>query len=98
MNNEIEAKKRILAQADGLTEEQLLSHLENISNWMDLKNKAVSRLEVLKAQRINHRKTLEEAQESLGKLAEGTSAALYAKIAALIRHISAVLSEVKNYY
>ena len=38
LNNEIEAKKRILAQADGLTEEQLLSHLENISNWMDLKD------------------------------------------------------------
>lgn len=96
LNNEIEAKKRILAQADGLTEEQLLSHLENISNWMDLKNKAVSRLEVLKGQRINHRKTLEEAQESLGKLAEGTSAALYAKIAALIRHISAAFKSAKE--
>ena len=47
-------------------------------------------------QRIKHRKTLEEAQESLGKLAEGTSAALYAKIAALIRHISAAFKSAKE--
>ena len=32
LNLEIEKKKRILAQTDGLTEEQLLANYENISN------------------------------------------------------------------
>ena len=96
LNNEIENKKRILAQADGLTEEQLLSHFESISNWMDLKNQAEKRLEVLKSQRMIHRKNLDDAKDGLSKLAEGTSAALYAKIATLIRDISEAFKSAKE--
>ena len=40
LNLEYDQKKRILAQTDGLTEEQLLANYENISNWMDQKNRA----------------------------------------------------------
>ena len=40
----IEEKKRILSQCDGLTEEQLLASYENISNWMDSKHRAITRL------------------------------------------------------
>lgn len=96
LNNEIENKKRILAQTDGLTEEQLLSHFESISNWMDLKNQAEKRLEVLKSQRMIHRKNLDDAKDGLSKLAEGTSAALYAKIATLIRDISEAFKSAKE--
>jgi DNA sulfur modification protein DndD len=39
LNVEFEQKKRILAQTDGLTEEQLLANYENISNWVDQKTK-----------------------------------------------------------
>ncbi len=85
---EFEQKKRILAQTDGLSEEQLLANYENISNWIDLKNKAENRIEVLKRQRAKHRLELEKAQEELSKLAEGTSAAIYAKTALIIRQIS----------
>ena len=96
LNNEIENMKRILAQTDGLTEEQLLSHFESISNWMDLKNQAEKRLEVLKSQRMIHRKNLDDAKDGLSKLAEGTSAALYAKIATLIRDISEAFKSAKE--
>ena len=96
LNNEIENKTRILAQTDGLTEEQLLSHFESISNWMDLKNQAEKRLEVLKSQRMIHRKNLDDAKDGLSKLAEGTSAALYAKIATLIRDISEAFKSAKE--
>ena len=42
LNVEYEQKKRILAQADGLSEEQLLSNYEKVSNWIDQKNNAES--------------------------------------------------------
>lgn len=93
---ELEQKKRILAQADGLTEEQLLSNYENISNWMEQKSQAESRLETLKAQRASCRVRLEEAQNSLSKLAEGTSAAMYARTALIIRHISQAFKNAKE--
>ena len=48
LNVEFEQKKRILAQTDGLSEEQLLANYENISNWVDQKNKAENRIDLLK--------------------------------------------------
>lgn len=93
---ELEQKKRILAQTDGLTEEQLLANYENISNWMDQKHKAENRIDVLKQQRAKHRAALDEAQAALGKLAEGTSAAIYAKAALIIRQISEAFKSAKE--
>ena len=96
LNMEIEQKKRVLAQTDGLTEEQLTANYENISNWIDLKNKAENRIEVLKQQRAQHRLELENAQNELSKLAEGTSAAIYAKSALIIRQISEAFRRAKE--
>lgn len=96
LNVEFEQKKRILAQTDGLTEEQLLANYENISNWVDQKNKAENRIDTLKKQRAIHRAALEEAQNDLGKLAEGTSAAIYAKTALIIRQISEAFKTAKE--
>ena len=96
LNVEIEQKKRILAQTDGLSEEQLLSNYENISNWMNQKIGAENRIAKLKEQRVKHRKTLEEAQDALGKLAEGTSAAVFAKAASIIRQISEAFKSAKE--
>lgn len=96
LNLEFEKKKRILAQTDGLTEEQLLANYENISNWIDQKNRAENRIDILKRQRVQHRAALEEAQESLSKLAEGTSAAIYAKSALIIRQISDAFKSAKE--
>jgi DNA sulfur modification protein DndD len=84
----IEEKKRILSQCDGLTEEQLLASYENISNWMDSKHRAITRLDDLKRKRKYHQSELDEAQVELNKLAEGTSAAIYAQTALIIKRIS----------
>lgn len=96
LNIEFDQKKRILAQTDGLTEEQLLSNYENISNWVKQKEEANNRIDSLKRQREKHRRILEEAQEALGKLAEGTSAAIYAKTALIIRQISEAFKTAKE--
>lgn len=96
LNIEFEQKKRILAQTDGLSEEQLLANYENISDWMDKKNRAENRIDVLKRQREQHRGALEEAQIALSKLSEGTSAAIYAKTALIIRQISEAFKSAKE--
>lgn len=96
LNIEFEQKKRILAQTDGLTEEQLLANYENISNWVEKKHNAENRIDVLKRQRTQHREALEEAQNALNKLAEGTSAAIYAKTALIIRQISEAFKAAKE--
>lgn len=92
----IEEKKRILSQCDGLTEEQLLASYENVSNWMDRKHRAVTRLDDLKKKRKYHQEELDEAQEELNKLAEGTSAAIYAKTALIIKRISDAFKSAKE--
>ena len=96
LNNEVEQKKRILAQTDGLSEEQLLANYENISNWFKQKNEAEKRIDILKGLRIQHQENLDEAQGELSKLAEGTSAAIYAKIAHVIRQISDAFKNAKE--
>lgn len=88
LDNEIEQKKRILAQTDGLTEEQLLSKYESISTWMDKKNSASNRVDTLKRQRENHRALWEQARYDLNKISEGTAAAMYAKTALILQQIS----------
>ena len=88
LENEFEKKKRILAQTDGLTEEQLIANYESISTWMDKKNSADNRVDVLKRKREEHRETLEKAQYDLSKVSEGTAAAMYAKTALILQQIS----------
>ncbi len=93
---EYEQKKRILAQSDGLSEEQLLSNYEKVSNWIDQKSKAENRIELLKRQRITHSNAREAAQNELSTLAEGTSAAIYARSAQIIDNISKAFSNAKE--
>lgn len=60
------------------------------------KNKAENRIDFLKRQRTQHRAALDEAQDALSKLAEGTSAAIYAKTAQIIRQISEAFKSAKE--
>ena len=85
-----------MAQTDGLTEEQLLANYENISNWMDKKNRAENRIDMLKRQREQHRANLEEAQLALSKTSEGTAAAMYARTALIIQQIANAFSNAKE--
>ena len=96
LNVEYEQKKRILAQADGLSEEQLLSNYEKVSNWIDQKKNAENRVNLLKGERSKHLVFLENAQNELSSLAEGTSAAIYAKAAQIIRQISEAFRNAKE--
>lgn len=96
LENEFEQKKRILAQTDGLTEEQLLANYESISTWMDKKNRADNRVDILKRQREQHREILEKAQLDLSKISEGTAAAMYAKTALILQQISESFKNAKE--
>jgi len=87
LDREFEQKKRILAQADGLTEEQLTNNYDSISSWMDKKNRAENRVDTLKRQRELHRENLEKAQFDLSKVSEGTAAAMYARTALILQQI-----------
>ena len=93
---EFDQKKRILAQTDGLTEEQLTANYTNISNWVDQKHKAENRIDILKKQRAQHRALLDEAEVGLSKLADGTAASIYAKTAMILRHISSAFNNAKE--
>ena len=96
LSMELEQKKRILAQADGLSEEQLLANYDNISDWMDKKNRAENRIDILKRQQAKFRIDLDDAQVALSKQSEGTSAAIYAKAALIIRQISEAFKTAKD--
>lgn len=93
---EEEQKKRILAQADGLSEEKLLASYENISNWFEQKNKAEIRVDVLKRKQSSVESELREAESDLDKLAVGTSAEIYAKISLIIRQVANAFKEAKE--
>lgn len=96
LQGELENKKRILAQTEGLTEEQLMANYNNISNWIDQKNKAESRINYLRGQQVIHSGYLDEAQQALSKLSEGTTAAIYARTALMINHISQAFKSAKE--
>lgn len=96
LETEFEQKKRILAQTDGLTEEQLMNNYEKITDWMDKQNKAENRVDSLKRQREQHRAVLENAQFELSKISEGTPAAMNAKIALILHQIAGAFKSAKE--
>ena len=96
IERELEQKKRILAQTDGLTEEQLTANYENISNWMDKKHSAERSIETLKRQIATGTANLKECQEKLAKLAKGTSAEMYSNTWMILNKISEAFKNAKE--
>ena len=96
LEEELENKKRILAQTDGLSEEQLLANFEKISKWLDNQKNAENRVKTLKSKQVEHQLILDEARNKLSKMAENTPAAIYAKIATIIRNISDAFKTAKE--
>lgn len=82
-----ERKKQILAQTEGLTEEQLVSAYQNISEWWQGRANAERQSEILKTKIINHETKLEGYQEEYSKLSEESSAAMYGRSSQAIRRI-----------
>lgn len=96
IERELEQKKRILAQTDGLTEEQLTANYENISNWMDKKHSAERSIETLKRQIAAGTANLKDCQEKLAKLAKGTSAEMYSNTWMILNKISEAFKNAKE--
>ena len=82
-----ERKKQILAQTEGLTEEQLISAYQNISEWWKGRVDAERQSEILKTKIANHQAKLEEYQEEYSKISEESSAAMYGRSSQAIRRI-----------
>lgn len=77
---EEENKKKLLAQNDGLTEEQLQNAYENIKNWWDYKNQAEKQIVILEQEEKELGKELEKAQEAYDNLAKTSVANTYSKV------------------
>lgn len=88
LEQEEERKRKILAQTDGLTEEQLISAFNNISEWWNQKSSAESRADFLKRQIDEHQRRKEEYQEEYSKISEESAAATYGRTSNAMRRIA----------
>lgn len=82
-----ERKKQILAQTEGLTEEQLVSAYQNISEWWRGRTDAERQSDILKSKIEKHQGYLEDYQEEYAKISEESSAAMYGRSSQAIRKI-----------
>ena len=80
-------KKQILAQTEGLTEEQLVSAYHNISEWWKARTDAERQSEILERKIENHQNKLDEYNEEYAKISENSSAAMYGRSSQAIRRI-----------
>lgn len=87
IEQEEEKKKQILAQTDGLSEEELVSAYNNISEWWKARSDAERRSDFLDAQIKKHNDTLEEYRTQFSKISEDSSAAMYSRTSQAIRRI-----------
>lgn len=88
LEQEEEQKRKILAQTDGLTEEQLISAFNNISEWWKQKNSAENRSDFLKRQIDEHQRKKEEYQEEYSQISEESAAATYGRTSNAMRRIA----------
>ena len=88
LEQEEEQKRKILAQTDGLTEEQLISVFNEISDWYKQKNQAENRSDFLKRQIDEHQKKKDEYQEEYSKISEESTAAMYGRTSNAMRRIA----------
>lgn len=96
IERELEHKKRILAQTDGLSEDQLTAQYESIANWMDKKHNAEKNIEQLKRQLSMGTSELAKCQEELAKLSKGTSAEIYSNSWMVLNKISEAFKNAKE--
>jgi DNA sulfur modification protein DndD len=93
---EEENKKKLLAQNDGLTEEQLQNAYENIRNWWDFKNRADKEIVLLEREDIELDKEISKHQESYNNLAKNSVAAIYSKINTALEKIKIAFKTAKE--
>lgn len=91
-----EKKKQILAQTDGLTEDQLVSAFHDINEWWNGRRDAENRSEYLKIQIKKHEDVLDGYQEKYSKISEDSSAAMYGRSSKALRLILEAFAGAKN--
>lgn len=96
INREEENKKKILAHADGLTEEQLVNAYTNISNWWNFKNEAEKKSVILERDLEEHEATLLSAEDKLGKIVLDSSASTIGYVALILKRINESFEIAKN--
>lgn len=96
INIEEENKKKLLAQNDGLTEEQLQNAYENIKNWWDYKNQAEKQVVLLEKEEIAKASELEQVQEDYNNLAKGSVADTSRKIHSALDKIKKAFKNAKE--
>lgn len=96
IEREEENKKKILAQTEGLTEEQLVSAYYEISEWWKGRAQAERRTDYLKIQIDRHEAILAQYRDDYSKISEESSAAMYARTSQAILHIQKAFAEAKQ--
>lgn len=90
-----EAKKKILAQTDGLNEDQLISAYNNISEWWKARTDAERRADFLKREIESHEDLLKDYQEKYSKISAESSAAMYGHSSDALRYIAGAFAKAK---
>lgn len=93
---EEENKKKLLAQTDGLSEEQLQNAYENIKNWWDYRNQAEKQIVVLEKEEADIEKEIEKFQDAYDNLAKTSVAATYSKIHSALNKIKSAFKSAKE--
>lgn len=96
IEKEEENKKKILAQTEGLTEEQLVSAFYEITEWWNGRAQAERRTDYLKIQIDRHEALLAQYREEFSKISEESSAAMYARTSQAILNIQKAFAEAKQ--
>lgn len=95
IEREEDIKKKILAQANGLTEEQLISAYNNINEWWKSKSDAQVDKEKLIRQLEEHKQKRDDAQEEFDKVSKESTASTYGRTYTAIRKISEAFKAAK---
>ncbi len=93
---EEENKKKLLAQNDTLTEEQLKNTYENIKNWWDYRSQAEKQIIILEKEEVELEEELSQLQKEYDNLAKNSLAITYSKVNLAFRIIQNAFKNAKE--
>ena len=89
-------KRKILAQNDNFTEEELLKNFQNISNWWRDKSTAEQQIVILEKEEKEIEQKLEETQKDYDNLAKTSIASTYSKVYTALNKIKSAFKNAKE--
>lgn len=93
---EEDTKKKLLAQNDSLTEDQLQNAYENIRNWWDNRSQAEKQIVILEKEEKELAKQLESVQRDYDNLATTSVASTYGKVHTVLRKIQSAFENARE--